>query len=66
MPRSDGESSVITFNPLELAALLDGLLRGGIDATGGLSEVEGCGAHIAFSSIYNLWQALQENNVIWQ
>ena len=40
MPRRDGEGLVVTFNPLELATLLDGLLRGGIDATGGLGEVE--------------------------
>ena len=36
MPCRDGEGLVVTFNALELAALLDGLLRGGIDATGGL------------------------------
>lgn len=45
MPRRDGESSVVTFNPLELAALLDGFLRGGIDATGRLGEVEGRFTH---------------------
>ena len=36
MPCRDGEGLVVTFNALELAALLDGLLRGGIDAAGGL------------------------------
>ena len=38
MPCRDGEGSVVAFNPLELAALLDGLLRGSIDATGGVGE----------------------------
>lgn len=45
MPRRDGEGVVITFNPLELATLLDGLLRGGIYATGRLVEIEGGGTH---------------------
>lgn len=40
MPCRDGEGLVVTFDALELAALLDSLLRGGIDATGGLGEVE--------------------------
>ena len=40
MPCRDGEGLVVAFNPLKLAALLDGLLGGGIDATGGLGEVE--------------------------
>ena len=40
MPCRDGEGMVVTFNAFELAALLDGFLRGGIDATGGLTEVE--------------------------
>lgn len=42
MPCRDGEGSVVTFDALELAALLDGLFRGGINATGGLGEGE-CG-----------------------
>lgn len=54
MPRRDGEGVVITFNPLELATLLDGLLRGGIDATRRLSEVEGGGTHIRLYSLFNL------------
>lgn len=45
MPRRDGEGLVVTFDTLELAALLDGLLRGGIDTAGWLGEVEGGGAH---------------------
>ncbi len=45
MPRRDGKGLVVTFDALELAALLDGLLRGGIDATSRLSEVEGGGTH---------------------
>ena len=45
MPRRDGEGSVVTLNALELATLLDGLLRGGIDAPSRLSEVEGGFAH---------------------
>lgn len=45
MPRRDGEGLVVTFDTLELAALLDGFLRGGIDAAGGLGEDEGRGAH---------------------
>ena len=45
MPRRDGESSVITFNALELAALLDCFLRGGIDAAGRLGEGEGGFTH---------------------
>lgn len=50
MPRRDDEGTVVTFNALELAALLDSLLRGGIDATGGLGEIEGCGAHKAVNN----------------
>ena len=46
MPRRDGEGSVVTFYPLELAALLNGLLGSSIDATSGLGEVEGGGVHI--------------------
>lgn len=38
VPCRDGEGLVVTFNPLELAALLDGLLRGGIDTTSGLGK----------------------------
>lgn len=38
MPCRDSEGSVVTFDALELATLLDGLLRGGIDATGGLGK----------------------------
>ena len=38
-PRRDSEGSVVTFDVLELATLLDGLLRGCIDATSGLGEV---------------------------
>lgn len=45
MPRRDGEGLVVTFYPLELAALLDGLLRGGIDTTGRLGEGEGRFTH---------------------
>ena len=45
MPCRDGEGLVVTFNAFELAALLDGLLRGGINATGGLGEVEGGFTH---------------------
>ena len=45
MPCHDGEGLVVTFNALELATLLDGLLGGGIDATGVLIEVEGGSAH---------------------
>ncbi len=45
MSRRDGENPVVAFNPLELAALLYGFFRGGIDATGRLSEVEGGGTH---------------------
>ena len=41
MPRLDGKGSVVTFYPLELAALLDCFLCCGIDATGGLGEGEG-------------------------
>ena len=41
----DGEGLVVTFDALELAALLDGLLRGGIDMTGGLGKVEGGFTH---------------------
>lgn len=48
VPYRDGKGLVVTFNALELAALLDGLLGGGIDATGGLGEVEGSGAHNRF------------------
>ena len=40
MPRRDNKGSIVAFNAFELATLLDGLLRGGIDATGGLVEVE--------------------------
>ena len=45
MPCRDGEGLVVAFNTLELAALPDGFLRGGIDATGGLGEVEGGFTH---------------------
>lgn len=38
VPCRDGEGPIIAFYPLELAALLDGLLRGGIDTTGGLGK----------------------------
>ena len=38
MLRCDGEGLVVTFNALELATLPNGLLRGSIDATGGLGE----------------------------
>jgi len=41
VPCRDGKGQVVTFYPLELAALLDGLLRGSIDTTGGLGEGEG-------------------------
>ena len=40
MFRCDGEVSVVAFDPLELAALLDDLFRGGIDPTRGLGEGE--------------------------
>jgi hypothetical protein len=36
MPCRDGEGLVVTFDAFELAALLDGLLRGGKDATDGV------------------------------
>jgi len=45
MPRRDGEGLVVTFDTLELAALLDGFLRGGIDTTGRLGEGEGGFTH---------------------
>ena len=45
MPRCDGEGSVITFYPFELAVLLDGFLGGVIDATDGLGEVQDGGPH---------------------
>ena len=45
MPRRDGEGSVVTLNALELAASLYGLFGGGIDAAGGLGEVEGGFTH---------------------
>lgn len=47
MSRRDGENPVVAFNPLELAALLNGLFRGGIDATSGLVEVESGFTHNA-------------------
>ena len=46
MPRRDDEGLVVTFDALELTALLDGLFGGGINATGGLGEGEGGGVHI--------------------
>ena len=55
MPCRDGEGLVVTFNALELAALLDGLLRGGIDAAGGLGEGEGGGAHEDTISAFQLY-----------
>lgn len=58
MPCRDGESSVVTFNALELAALLDGLLRGSIDATGGLGEVQCRQSHIVLRC-YEFHQAFQ-------
>jgi len=45
MPRRDGEGLVVTFNPFELAALLDGFLCSGIDPTGGLGESKDGSAH---------------------
>lgn len=51
MPCRDGKGLVVTFNALELAALLDSLLRGGIDATGRLGEGKGGGAHILCLSL---------------
>lgn len=45
MPCCDGEGLVVTFDAFELAALLDGLLRGSIDAAGGLGEGEGGFTH---------------------
>lgn len=48
MPRRDGKGLVVTFDAFELAALLNGLLRGGIDAAGGLGEGEGGFAHNRF------------------
>ncbi len=45
MPCRDGEGLVVTFDALELATLLDCLLRGGIDATGGLGEIESGSTH---------------------
>jgi hypothetical protein len=56
MSRRDGKSLAITFNPLELAALLYGFLRGSIDATGGLGEIEDYGTHFLFSTIF--WEKL--------
>ena len=47
MPRRDGKSLVIAFYPLELAAPLYGLFGGGINAAGGLIEVEGGFTHDA-------------------
>lgn len=55
MPRRDGEGPVVTFDALELAALLYGFLRGGIDATGGLGEGEGRGAHEDTISAFQLY-----------
>ena len=40
MPRCDGEGTVVTFNPLELAASFYCLLGGSIDTSGVLAEVE--------------------------
>ena len=45
MPRLDNEGLVVTFDMLELAASLYGLLGGGIDAAGVLAEVEGGFTH---------------------
>ena len=45
MPRRDGDGLVISFNPLELDALLKGLLRCSINAAGRLVEIEGEGAY---------------------
>lgn len=55
MPRRDGKGLVVTFNALELAALLDGLLRGGIDTAGWLGEVEGGFTHwiICFRPLFS-------------
>lgn len=59
MPCRDGEGLVVTFNALELAALLDGLLRGGIDPAGGLGEVEGGFTHDA-TPMQSLIQRLRQ------
>lgn len=55
VPCLDGESTVVTFDALELTALLDGLFGGGIDATGGLVEGEGRGAHEDTISAFQLY-----------
>ena len=52
VPRRDGEGLVVAFNPLELAAPLYGLFGGGIDAAGGLAEVEGGFTH-SWTSYFN-------------
>lgn len=60
MPRRDGESLVIAFNPFELATPLYGLFGGGIDAAGVLGEVESCFSHrCLFLSRYELHQPFQ-------
>lgn len=63
MPCRDGEGSVVTFNALELTALLDGLLRGGINATGGLGEVQCRRSHIVLCC-YEFHQAFQSFVII--
>ena len=52
MPRRDGKSLVIAFNPLKLATPLYGLFGGGIDAARVLAEIEGGFTHrILFKSL---------------
>lgn len=55
MPCRDSESVIVAYYLLKLAALLDGLFRGGIDATGRLGEGEGGGAHEDTISAFQLY-----------
>lgn len=45
VPCLDGEGTVVTFDALKLATLLNGLLRDSIDAASGLGEGEGGFTH---------------------